>query len=187
MLDHGQLGPPTPAVSFSPIAPTPPILEQPLSKGPMTEEELKLSPAQVDEAEELGRQMSRSISSTDLKQEDPPVATDKARAPSGTSAESSAASDNSSRPSMASSASSRPPVTSPPRKSLPSTSGLVHPSDLAAQLYANPQIAALRDGLSIVPQPSLSLSPPINPLAQFNPPTLINSKCSGYFVEPVSL
>jgi len=47
---------------------------------------------------------------------------------------------------------------------------LVSPAELAAQLLANPKLAALRS-----PKAASPISPPI----------LTNPKCSGYFVEPV--
>jgi len=61
-------------------------------------------------------------------------------------------------------------------------SSFQHPSDLAAQLYANPKLAALRG-----PMP-LSMTPiqPVRDKASISPPILANTKCSGYFVEPVS-
>ncbi|PCH39447.1 hypothetical protein WOLCODRAFT_85674 [Wolfiporia cocos MD-104 SS10] len=62
---------------------------------------------------------------------------------------------------------------------------LAHPSDIAAQLYANPKLAALRSS-----QQSLSMTPaPPSPggarNVPFSPPILANNKCSGYFVEPM--
>ena len=74
------------------------------------------------------------------------------------------------------------------------------PMDLAAQLNANPKLAALRTpalgGIGGL-QPMTPLSPSTtsgtNPLAKQaaiaavkSPPLLINSQCSGYFLEPVS-
>ncbi|OCH89205.1 hypothetical protein OBBRIDRAFT_732976 [Obba rivulosa] len=78
---------------------------------------------------------------------------------------------------------------------LSSSNGLAHPSDLAAQLYSNPKLAALRQpatpGVSSL-SPMSPISPtglPANPLAAkiaaVSPPILANPKCSGYFVEPM--
>ncbi|KAJ3862855.1 hypothetical protein EV359DRAFT_44275 [Lentinula novae-zelandiae] len=55
------------------------------------------------------------------------------------------------------------------------SSPLASPNDFAAQLYANPKLAALRGasgGGGAKPQP-------------VSPPILMNPKCSGYFVEPM--
>ncbi|VDC07927.1 unnamed protein product [Peniophora sp. CBMAI 1063] len=68
------------------------------------------------------------------------------------------------------------PVPAPP-------GGLQSPADLAAQLYANPKLAALRapGGMSMTPLQTSSgqRSDPRSP------PILANPKCSGYFVEPM--
>ncbi|KAL1742289.1 hypothetical protein HDZ31DRAFT_43583 [Schizophyllum fasciatum] len=56
---------------------------------------------------------------------------------------------------------------------------LFSPSDLTAQLNANPKLAALRGG---------SFERPASPGGRSSvssPPILMNSKCSGYFVEPM--
>ena len=61
---------------------------------------------------------------------------------------------------------------------------LQHGADLAAQLHANPKLAALRSpgGLTMTPlQPSTRAIDK----ASISPPILMNPKCSGYFVEPV--
>ncbi|KAK7044814.1 hypothetical protein R3P38DRAFT_2881005 [Favolaschia claudopus] len=60
--------------------------------------------------------------------------------------------------------------------------------DIAAQLFANPKLAAFRSpGLGMSP-----MSPLMSPLSSgapktfpVSPPILINPKCSGYFVEPM--
>jgi dual specificity phosphatase 12 len=62
---------------------------------------------------------------------------------------------------------------------------LQHGADLAAQLHANPKLVALRSpgGLSMTPlQPTLRTTDK----SSISPPILMNPKCSGYFVEPVS-
>jgi dual specificity phosphatase 12 len=56
------------------------------------------------------------------------------------------------------------------------TTHLISPNDLAAQLYAHPKLAELR---SISGPSSPAVSTPVSA------PILANSKCSGYFVEPV--
>ncbi|TRM62330.1 hypothetical protein BD626DRAFT_498862 [Schizophyllum amplum] len=55
------------------------------------------------------------------------------------------------------------------------------PSDLAAQLNANPKLTALRrDSLG-----ATSAGGPSRGSANSSPPILMNPKCSGYFVEPM--
>lgn len=52
----------------------------------------------------------------------------------------------------------------------------IRPSELSLHLFANPTLAALR-----------SINSPVSPSLLINsPPILLNAKCSGYFVEPVS-
>ena len=51
----------------------------------------------------------------------------------------------------------------------------VRPSELSLHLFANPTLAALR-----------SANSPVSPSLVNSPPILLNTKCSGYFVEPVS-
>ena len=62
------------------------------------------------------------------------------------------------------------------------TTHLISPADLAAQLMSDPKLAALRSPPASVttPQGSASKAVPISA------PILVNPKCSGYFVEPVS-
>ena len=61
-----------------------------------------------------------------------------------------------------------------------------HGADLAAQLHANPKLAALRfpGSLSMTP---LNNAPRGIDKSSISPPILMNPKCSGYFVEPVGL
>jgi dual specificity phosphatase 12 len=54
----------------------------------------------------------------------------------------------------------------------------VNPSDLAAQLHSHPKLAGLRS-----PRLMSQMQAIMNPIS---PPILVNPKCSGYFVEPVS-
>ena len=62
---------------------------------------------------------------------------------------------------------------------------LQHGADLAAQLHANPKLAALRapGGFSMTP---LHTATRVIDKSSMSPPILMNPKCSGYFVEPVS-
>jgi dual specificity phosphatase 12 len=64
---------------------------------------------------------------------------------------------------------------------------LQHGADLAAQLHANPKLAALRTpgGLAMTPLNTNTSTRAIDK-SNISPPILMNPKCSGYFVEPVS-
>ncbi|GAV99965.1 dual-specificity protein [Lentinula edodes] len=92
------------------------------------------------------------------------------------------------------------PIASPAPNSSPplarSSSGapppLASPNDFAAQLHANPKLAALRGGVS----PPLYGTTPLGVDSAasggggakpqpVSPPILMNPKCSGYFVEPM--
>ncbi|KAJ4490110.1 hypothetical protein J3R30DRAFT_3653549 [Lentinula aciculospora] len=87
---------------------------------------------------------------------------------------------------------SSPTSISPSRSISAVSSSLVSPTDIAAQLYTNPKLAALRGNVS----PTLpGITPPgmdnasvgaggAKPLP-VSPPILMNPKCSGYFVEPM--
>ncbi|KAI0032407.1 hypothetical protein K488DRAFT_78503 [Vararia minispora EC-137] len=79
------------------------------------------------------------------------------------------------------------PVNAPPppaSSTTTTTSGLQSPSDLAAQLYANPKLAALRGPMGMGMMPILTSN--VRPdKASVSPPILANPKCSGYFVEPM--
>lgn len=145
MLDHGQLSPPTPAVSYSPVISSSPSFAVP-SKMPLSPSlandavapgESSLGRTEVQDAATLGESISNQISQSEGQPPDSPGAI------------------------------ARP-------------SGLVHASELSAQLISNPKLAMLRSGLSVVPAPSPSLG------NARGSPLLANPKCSGYFVEPVS-
>ncbi|KAL0576450.1 tyrosine protein phosphatase yvh1 [Marasmius crinis-equi] len=71
-----------------------------------------------------------------------------------------------------------------------------NPNDLAAQLHANPKLAALRSPVSITPSgiapltgsptalsPAAETPAPVSKAA--SAPIIMNPKCSGYFVEPM--
>ncbi|RDB30141.1 Tyrosine-protein phosphatase yvh1 [Hypsizygus marmoreus] len=58
----------------------------------------------------------------------------------------------------------------------------ISPSELAAELYANPKLAGLRNPLAMSMTP---MQPASKPPIQISPPILANPKCSGYFVEPM--
>ncbi|KAF5357003.1 hypothetical protein D9756_006485 [Leucocoprinus leucothites] len=67
----------------------------------------------------------------------------------------------------------------------PMTTHLISSANLAAHLYANPKLAALRSSSSSIPTPPTS--PGIAQPKQFvvSAPIIVNPKCSGYFVEPM--
>jgi len=69
----------------------------------------------------------------------------------------------------------------------PMTTHLISPANLAAQLFTNPKLAALRSpsfGSSSIPVSSSPAATQSKPLVSV--PIIVNPKCSGYFVEPVS-
>jgi len=67
---------------------------------------------------------------------------------------------------------------------VPGASTLQHGTELAAQLHANPKLAALRSpgGLTMTP---LQTTTRVIDKASISPPILMDPKCSGYFVEPM--
>lgn len=166
MLDHGQLGPPTPSSvgAFTPVdsrrpsmndaKPRRPSMSDQLgsdvSKPSMTRRgssrgsfsETKTRLLALDGLAGFGRGMSESLSMSALEvEEDPEIEREKKPNPL-------------------------------------SVNGLVHPHSLSAQLHANPKLAALRT----VGLPKSTASPPTLPYA---PPILVDQRCSGYFVEAV--
>ena len=136
MLDHGQLGPPTPA-------PTSVLTPMESLHGGSAGEPSSDTKANIpgpDGSPGLGRGMSESLSMSVSVEE---LEVEKGKKPD-----------------------------------LPDASGFVHPSSISAQLYTNPNLAPLRTtGLS-----ANSAQPPT--LATV-PPILVDSRCSGYFVETV--
>lgn len=188
MLDHGHMNPPSPSVSYSPTVPSIPIpprqrgLSEPSLPQSRLDAESKSTMNTVDEATELGQQLSDSLSIAESKDAENSK-TDGAEAdvkPAETVESPTPKIDVSS---VAFPSNPRPPVIPPGRASQSTNSGLAHPSDLSAELFTNPTLAALR-GINVVTRPSPLLSPSAH--APYSPPILANSKCSGYFVEPVS-
>ncbi|KAI0066919.1 hypothetical protein BV25DRAFT_1795762 [Artomyces pyxidatus] len=253
MLDHGQLGPPTPAVAFSPATSRRPSMQEVLARRPSVSaisrrpstgaqsrsrlgsatgphRPAMLSPAEGGSAVIAGLAASLSMSAleTDDADEEPTrlrsatlptasgshtngsipaavngsVTTDKPSLPAPlgvivasplpisptpsngpgyfppgpTSTLSETIHEDPTDPSPISTGGPPPPA--------PSTaSALQHPADIAAQLYANPKLAALRSptGMGMTP-----ISPRgVVDRASISPPILMNPKCSGYFVEPM--
>lgn len=166
MLDHGQLGPPTPSsvgtftLVDSPrpfmndVKPrklsVPDQLGSDLSKAVMIRRgssrrsfsETKPRLLGLDGLASLGRGMSESFSLSAPEVEDLEIEREK-------------------------------------KPDTPGINALVHPHSLSAQLHNNPQLAALRT-ISL----SKSITTPSPTLASALP-TLLDQRCSGYFVEAV--
>jgi dual specificity phosphatase 12 len=234
MLDHGQLGPPTPAVALSPVVSRRPSTgvagrraSQPRSRHGSTGRRPSIEGGVFAG---LAASLSMSALETDDEDDKPKVTKPPSRRASGTRSPRAAGTHSprhsESRPrrpsfpgltalsslSMSVSAidsddedgaptraakmngakspaatgtiaESKPAaqVGEPPA---PATGGLQSPADLAAQLYANPKLAALRSpsGMSMTP---IQTAGARVDKASISPPILANSKCSGYFVEPV--
>ncbi|KAI0002579.1 hypothetical protein BJV74DRAFT_765196 [Russula compacta] len=241
MLDHGQLGPPTPAVAFSPAPSRRPSTHStheaaprrrsssssrrpsgsssgPTRPSPLTPVEgsnslsglaASLSMSALDDDEDLrsrllaglsvGIPSNLSMSALDSDDDEsvgsttaptaPSVSISTPRTgsiptadtvPSPTSGTSEAIPGN--PDSTPTTGKSRPP----PAGSTGSASvgTFQHGADLAAQLHANPKLAALRSagGLAMTP---LNTATRVIDKSSISPPILMNSKCSGYFVEPM--
>ena len=165
MLDHGQLGPPTPVSisSFTPVQSRRPSMNDVKPRRPSFPDQLgsdlgKLSTSRrgsskgsfsdtrarllgIDGLASFGRGMSETLSMSALEVDDDHHEVEKET-----------------------------------RSDSPSVNGLAHPSTLSAQLHSHPKLAALRTtGLPT------STTPPLIPA----PPILVDSRCSGYFVEAV--
>ncbi|KAJ6558000.1 hypothetical protein B0H19DRAFT_125381 [Mycena capillaripes] len=65
----------------------------------------------------------------------------------------------------------------------PATTHFSSSDDIAAQLFANPKLAAFRAPMMMSPLTPLQSGPPRS--LPVSPPILMNPKCSGYFVEPM--
>ncbi|EGO03696.1 hypothetical protein SERLA73DRAFT_69538 [Serpula lacrymans var. lacrymans S7.3] len=77
----------------------------------------------------------------------------------------------------------QPSVAAPPPSA--AMSQFTSPTDLAAQLFANPKLAGLRSpGGTGPPTMSNGSAGGVGRVA-VSPPILVNPKCSGYFVEPM--
>jgi dual specificity phosphatase 12 len=159
MLDHGQLGPPTPVDSRRPsmndVKPRrlsmpdqlggdlskPLMIRRGSSRGSCGETKARL--LAFDGLASFGRGMSESLLMSALEVEDDQE------------------------------------IEKEKKPDPPGVNGLVHPNTLSTQLHANPKLAALRTstGLpkSTTPSPTLASAPPI----------LADQRCSGYFVEAV--
>jgi len=156
MLDHGQLGPPTPAESRRPsmndVKPRRPSVPDRLgsdidklsrsrrgsSKGSFSD--TRARHLGLDGLAALGRGMSESLSMSALELDD------------------------------------EHEIEKEKKPDSPSVTGLAHPSVLSTQLHAHPKLGALRTtGLTAInpPSPTLASAPPI----------LVDPRCSGYFVE----
>ncbi|ETW78140.1 hypothetical protein HETIRDRAFT_55514 [Heterobasidion irregulare TC 32-1] len=210
MLDHGQLGPPTPAFALSPAAsrrPSATISRRP-SSGSGTGVRPRLNsdnrprrPSFRGFGDGALSGLSASFSMSALETEDSPdeeedkgkeKGKDKdidmppsSKTPPPRSRGNSTNGTHPRRPSMSESAGMLGGFAAALSMSALSTEDDEdddeHPSDLAAQLYANPKLAALRSPpLGMTP-----MQPPARDKTSISPPILMNPKCSGYFVEPM--
>lgn len=240
MLDHGQLGPPTPAVlsaapsrrpsindAIKPTAGGPvarrtsaggsrPIVGLPgMSRKPSTREplprsrldsitegrSLRSSLVVLDTTAEVGRSVSdltdSAIDDGDSPDEEPPKSDSAEGVPSHAKLGAdvaAAANDSTSFAKKATLADRAAEVMITP--SLQPSQNLAHPSDLAAQLASHPKLSALCSptGLAMTTMTPTVLTPQSPVLTSVknyfqapSPPILANPKCSGYFVEPVSM
>lgn len=195
MLDHGQLGPPTPASAgfMSPAESRRPSMNEtkprrpsfkdqldPLSRRPSTGEHVTVNISRrssqpgsftgsrprrssllaSEGAAVLGRGLSDSLSMSALEIEDE------------------AMEDEEDVVDVKEVSKETPLPTSF------SNNGFAHSSDLTAELYANPKLAGLRSPMGLSMTPMQSSAKPTTPTL---PPLLVNPKCSGYFLEPVSI
>lgn len=188
MLDHGHMNPPSPSVSYSPTVPSIPIpprqrgLSEPSLPQSRLDTESKSTMNTVDEATELGQQLSDSLSIAEPKDAEISKATG-AETDVTTTETVESPTPKIDVSSVAFPSNPRPPVVPLGRASKSTNSDLSHPSELSGEFFTNPTLAALR-GVNVVTRPSPLLSPTTH--APYSPPILANSKCSGYFVEPVS-
>lgn len=157
MLDHGQLGPPTPAESRRPsmndVKPRRPSMPDQLgsdtgklsasrrgsARGSFSDTRARL--LGLDGIASFRRGMSDSLSMSALEVEEPEIEEKKPDSPG--------------------------------------VSGLAHPNSISAQLYANPKLAPLRT--TGLPANTTTQSPTLTSA----PPILVDPRCSGYFVEAV--
>ncbi|PPR00800.1 hypothetical protein CVT24_000732 [Panaeolus cyanescens] len=213
MLDHGQLGPATPAV-LSPAVSRRPSSNKPRSgsHGSFTQSlggfgdslsmsSIKDNPICEDVSEHEDSNDEPSMKATSGPS-DPTI--------SNTSAVEEASIDASlglgqtlsnsiTTPPIASSSSDREKLDSVARISNAQSSGtqraslpptqLISPSELTSQLLSNPKLAALRSQSFSQGGDANSSSESSNSIPGLpsfsSPPILINPKCSGYFVEPM--
>ncbi|GJE99573.1 ual-specificity phosphatase domain-containing protein [Phanerochaete sordida] len=209
MQDHGQLSTLSPSVAYSPVIPSPPafssipdieppedILEHPSEK-PAADTSV------IDEAEELGRQLSEKVTLDERQEKEESnkepntdagsrgeTKTEEVKIPTVVTSDETPSSQPAPRTQAVSAApSSRPPVTRPTRRPVSMSSVPATAAELSAQQNSDPAFVGLRPELRVTPAPSPSLlalpraMPTVNPPP--NSPILVNPKCSGYFVEPL--
>ncbi|KAI0792541.1 protein-tyrosine phosphatase-like protein [Abortiporus biennis] len=155
MLDHGQLGPATPIEPLAASA-SPTTEDLPQVRFPIPSNEA------YDSAVKLGQDLSDNLTISESKLRDSETSETQDSTQISTEAESG-------------------PLTSTPT---PSKSYPVHPSALNHQLLTNPKLAALRQGIPLPPH-LLNVRTNSTVTPADSPPILVNSKCSGYFVEPM--
>lgn len=196
MLDHGQLGPPTPAVAFSPAgsrrvsmsdqrtasrrpSATITVSRRPSVNGSKGGAQPPLS------MEDLGRGLSESLSASALDTDDEDDHSEgKIQSGSNRPFRPSPLNEKSAEDEADPAQTAHPEPLEPlsvsavPPHPPPSSRPLSSPSELATQLHSHPNLAGLRSQMLISQVQSIN--------QPTSPPILANPKCSGYFVEPVS-
>ncbi|EKM57957.1 uncharacterized protein PHACADRAFT_139436 [Phanerochaete carnosa HHB-10118-sp] len=213
LQDHGQLSTPSPSVAYSPIVSTPatfPSLsdaEHPVGVLDHPDEmKHTVDSSVIDEAEELGRQLSEKVTLGESQEkresssEEPELNRDISKDADAKKQEKDipigvAPTETSPSPqptltqAVSAAPSSRPPVSRPTRRPVSMSSVPSTAAERSAQQYSDPALAGLRPELHVAPSPSPSLlsPPPASPKAGAPPssPILVDPKCSGYFVEPL--
>ena len=192
MMDHGQLGPPTPATVLSPAESRRPSMHEPKSRRSSLGEHFEPIKRRLSTGEHVTVSLSRRNSGVGSFSGSRPrrsslLALEGAamlgRGLSDSLSMSAVEMDDESEEETSPDPKQTPKDEKPLTVSL-TNGGYAHPKDLAAELHSNPKLAALRSqigGLSMTPLQTTN----IRPMSPMFPPILVNPKCSGYFVEPV--
>jgi dual specificity phosphatase 12 len=185
MMDHGQLGPPTPmsAVMLSPVESRRPSFSDTRPRR-SSMKELESHPRRSSSGEYIATSTLRRASQTRSGMGS--FTSDERHKPAleGAAISGRGLSDSLSMSALEDDSDpDEPTESSTAVKNEKTNGGFAHPNDISAELYANPTLAALRSamgGLSMTP-----LQTSVKQAVPTLPPILANPKCSGYFVEPV--